>query len=61
MIFYAEDIIGTMSLTFSIVIPSYQQGHFIEQDYPQIEYIVMDGGSTDNTLEILSRYEGVPD
>jgi glycosyltransferase involved in cell wall biosynthesis len=49
----------------SIVTPSYNQGHFIEetirsvieQDYPAIEHIVMDGGSTDNTVDILRRYE----
>ena len=50
----------------SIVTPSYNQGAFIEdtilsvknQDHPNIEHIIVDGGSTDNTLKILEKNDG---
>jgi glycosyltransferase involved in cell wall biosynthesis len=50
----------------TIVTPSYNQGEFIRatiesvlsQDYPHLEYIVMDGGSTDSTAAIVAEYAG---
>lgn len=48
----------------SIVTPSFNSGQFLEQaiqsvisqDYPHLEHIIVDGGSTDSTLSILQRY-----
>lgn len=51
----------------TIITPSFNQGLFLEetinsvlnQSYKNIEYIVVDGLSTDNTLEILSKYKSL--
>jgi len=53
------------NIKISIVTPSYNQGEFIEQTiqsvlnqtYRNIEYILVNGGSTDNTMDIVNRYQ----
>src|ERR1700678_1499461 len=49
----------------TVVTPSFNQGNYLSdtiesvlgQGYPNLDYMVLDGGSTDNSVEVIKRYE----
>jgi GT2 family glycosyltransferase len=55
----------TPAPTISIVTPSYQQGRYlartlysvVSQNYPALEFVIEDGGSSDETLDVIRRFE----
>jgi glycosyltransferase involved in cell wall biosynthesis len=52
--------------SIALVTPSYEQGHFLErtiqsvlmQSYPALEYVVQDGGSSDESMAVIRSYQG---
>jgi len=62
---YLRTTIAERPPTITLVTPSYQQGGFLDrtiysvvnQRYPALEYVVQDGGSSDQTLDVIRRFE----
>ena len=63
--FYAASLQNKSWPLITIVIPSFNQQDFLEasicsivkQNYPNLEFIIMDGGSTDGSIDIILKYE----
>lgn len=59
-----RSVLGKRYPKITIVTPSFNQGHFLEetiqsvlgQNYPNLEYMIIDGGSTDNSVDLIQKY-----